>query len=84
MFHPFVKSIKQGAQTTIYCAVDENAAKESGLYYDNCRVVRSSQNTYNAELANQLWKRSCEILNLPPEAELGELLEAISNKEVGL
>lgn len=27
------KTPRQGAQTTIYCAVDEEAGKETGLYY---------------------------------------------------
>lgn len=30
---PFIKSVEQGAQTTIYCAVDEKAGEETGLYY---------------------------------------------------
>jgi hypothetical protein len=29
----FFKNQVQGAQTTIYCAVDEKAGKETGLYY---------------------------------------------------
>lgn len=29
----FLKNVEQGAQTSIYCAVDENAGKETGLYY---------------------------------------------------
>jgi hypothetical protein len=29
----FVKTCEQGAQTTIYCAVSEEAGKETGLYY---------------------------------------------------
>jgi hypothetical protein len=29
----FVKNCEQGAQTTIYCAVSEEAGKETGLYY---------------------------------------------------
>lgn len=29
----FFKNPQQGAQTTIHCAVDENAANETGLYY---------------------------------------------------
>lgn len=33
MFTPFMKSIELGAQTTIYCAVDEKCAGETGLYY---------------------------------------------------
>lgn len=30
---PFMKSPELGAQTTIYCAVDEKCANETGLYY---------------------------------------------------
>lgn len=30
---PVLKNPEQGAQTTIYCSVDEKAANESGLYY---------------------------------------------------
>jgi len=29
----FIRTPEQGAQTTIYCAVDELLANESGLYY---------------------------------------------------
>lgn len=29
----FIKSPKEGAQTIIYCAVEESLQKESGLYY---------------------------------------------------
>jgi len=29
----FAKNALQGAQTTIYCAVDEKAENENGLYY---------------------------------------------------
>ena len=31
------KSPKQGAQTTIYCAVDESISHESGHYYKDCK-----------------------------------------------
>jgi len=30
---PILKNPEQGAQTTIYCSVDEKAADETGLYY---------------------------------------------------
>ncbi|RLU18731.1 hypothetical protein DMN91_009088 [Ooceraea biroi] len=30
---PFIKNPEQGAQTTIYCSIDETAAYETGLYY---------------------------------------------------
>jgi hypothetical protein len=29
----FLKTCEQGAQTTIYCAVSEEAGRETGLYY---------------------------------------------------
>jgi retinol dehydrogenase 12 len=29
----FYKNAKEGAQTTIYCSVDEQTANETGLYY---------------------------------------------------
>lgn len=30
----FMKTPEQGAQTTLYCAVDEKTANETGLYYE--------------------------------------------------
>lgn len=30
----FMKSPEQGAQTTLFCAVDEKTANETGLYYE--------------------------------------------------
>lgn len=30
----FMKNAKEGAQTTLYCAVDEKTADETGLYYE--------------------------------------------------
>lgn len=29
----FIKTARQGAQSSIYCAVDEKAARETGKYY---------------------------------------------------
>lgn len=34
----FIKSPKDGAQTTIYCAVEESLQNESGLYYRSVSV----------------------------------------------
>ena len=33
IIEPFLKTPELGAQTTIHCAVDEAAGKETGLYY---------------------------------------------------
>lgn len=31
--YPVIKTPEQGAQTTLYCSIDEKAGEETGLYY---------------------------------------------------
>ena len=38
LLQPFIKTPESGAQTSIFCAVDESVANESGLYYADCKV----------------------------------------------
>lgn len=77
-FSPMVtRTSKQGAQTSLYCAVDEKTANESGLYYDNCKTVGLSSKASDTEVAEKLWKRLCEFLRLPPDADLEQLLEVM-------
>jgi NAD(P)-dependent dehydrogenase (short-subunit alcohol dehydrogenase family) len=61
---PFMKTPEQGAQTTIYCAVDEKCADQSGLYYSNCAVANVAQNGKNATDAERLWVKSLELVGL--------------------
>lgn len=61
----FFKTPEQGAQTTIYCAVDETTGKESGLYYSDCRPVEPSKNAENVNDARTLWKVSLKMVKLP-------------------
>ncbi|XP_014251574.1 retinol dehydrogenase 11-like [Cimex lectularius] len=62
--YPFMKSPKQGAQTTLYCAVDEKTANETGLYYDDCKVSCTSALAKNDEVAKELWEVSVKMVNL--------------------
>ena len=50
---------KEGAQTTLYCALHAPAS-ESGLYYDKCRVKSPSRIAQDAHLAEQLWNQSLQ------------------------
>lgn len=59
-----IKSPKQGAQTSIYCAVDEAAGKETGLYYAECKVKDSSNKSKNMENARELWEQSLKFVDL--------------------
>lgn len=33
ILYPWMKTPKQGAQTTLYCSIDEKTEAETGLYY---------------------------------------------------
>ncbi|KAL0850016.1 hypothetical protein ABMA28_011926 [Loxostege sticticalis] len=61
---PFIKSPELGAQTTIYCAVDEKCADETGLYYSDCAVTRPANKALNDEDAKKLWDLSAELVGL--------------------
>ncbi|GBM12763.1 Retinol dehydrogenase 12 [Araneus ventricosus] len=56
------KSPKQGAQATIYCAVDEEVADESGLYYCACKPVDPLAKAKDDECAKALWKLSEDLV----------------------
>lgn len=60
----FVKTPELGAQTTIYCAVDENVAHENGLYYSDCEKKEPSKNAKKMEDAEKLWNISWKMVGL--------------------
>ena len=70
-----------GCQTTLYCALDEKLANESGHYYANCTKFTNSSFALSSylsskalddETAEKLWDFSCELVkledqyNIPP------------------
>uniref|UniRef100_A0AAR5PJE2 Uncharacterized protein n=1 Tax=Dendroctonus ponderosae TaxID=77166 RepID=A0AAR5PJE2_DENPD len=59
------KTPEQGAQTTIYCSVDEKCANESGLYYAECAVKTPSLAASDKEQAKRLWIESVKLVGLP-------------------
>ncbi|CAH0600357.1 unnamed protein product [Chrysodeixis includens] len=61
---PFMKSPESGAQTTIYCAVDELCANETGLYYSDCVVKKAAPTARNDADAKKLWDLSVELVKL--------------------
>nr|XP_049698164.1 retinol dehydrogenase 13 [Helicoverpa armigera]XP_049698165.1 retinol dehydrogenase 13 [Helicoverpa armigera] len=61
---PFMKSPELGAQTTIYCAVDEKCANETGLYYSDCAVTSPAPKGLNDDYAKKLWEKSVELVKL--------------------
>ncbi|KAF5281071.1 hypothetical protein FQR65_LT14867 [Abscondita terminalis] len=59
------KTPEQGAQTTIHCAVDEDAGKETGLYYSECQVEEPASKANSVEDAEKLWELSMKFVNFP-------------------
>ncbi len=55
-----MKSVEQGAETSLYCATAPEIADISGRYYDNSREKTASA-VATPELAAELWKRSEEF-----------------------
>lgn len=61
---PFCRTIEEGAQTTIYCAVDENLQNKSGCYYGDCCEVIPTPAALDAEAAEKLWSVSLKMVGL--------------------
>ncbi|XP_012267514.1 retinol dehydrogenase 12 [Athalia rosae] len=76
---PFIKNVEQGAQTTLHCAVDEGAAKETGLYYRECSPTKPSSNAQDDAKAARLWDESVKLVGLPSN-NLSEIVEKVSKE----
>uniref|UniRef100_A0A3P8SQJ2 Retinol dehydrogenase 12, like n=1 Tax=Amphiprion percula TaxID=161767 RepID=A0A3P8SQJ2_AMPPE len=61
---PFTKNSVQGAQTTIYCAVEPSLANETGHYYSDCTRTSCSSAGKDDDVAQKLWELSCRMLNI--------------------
>ena len=51
----FAKNAKEGAQTTICCAVEEGLEKFSGEYFSDCAVAASSKDAQDESFGKKLW-----------------------------
>ncbi|KAK9542504.1 hypothetical protein VZT92_000362 [Zoarces viviparus] len=60
-----IKSPYAGAQTSIYCAVDESQANSSGLYYSDCAPKKPAPKALDDAAAKKLWDLSASMVGLP-------------------
>ncbi|XP_075984898.1 retinol dehydrogenase 13-like [Anticarsia gemmatalis] len=60
----FMKSPLCGAQTTIYCTVDDACADDSGLYYCDCVAKLPSKQCQDSTQVNKLWDETIKALKL--------------------
>lgn len=59
------KSPEAGAETNVYLASSGEVAGLTGKYFVNCKAVRSSDESYDHEIAARLWSISLELTGLP-------------------
>ena len=64
VFGKLVKNQKEGAQTTICCAVSERFANESGNYYSDCNLMEVRRLEANPQLAAEFWDWSATVVGL--------------------
>lgn len=63
-FMMLIKSPWEGAQTSIYCAVDESQANASGLYYSDCAPKTPAPQALDDATAKKLWDLSASMVGL--------------------
>ena len=54
----FMITPEQGAETTLHCALSEEAGAQTGLYYDECQAKPPGELAQDANLARELWEQS--------------------------
>ncbi|XP_065209980.1 retinol dehydrogenase 11-like [Planococcus citri] len=60
----FDKTPEEGAQTTIYCSIEESLEDETGCYYSDCKKETPSTAATNAEESKKLWDLSLKMTGL--------------------
>jgi hypothetical protein len=55
-----MKSVEEGAETSIWCAASEDVAEHDGRYYDDKKEKTPNPVANDETLARQLWERSEE------------------------
>ncbi|XP_078673788.1 retinol dehydrogenase 12-like [Branchiostoma floridae x Branchiostoma belcheri] len=60
----FGKTPRQGAQTTIHCAVSEGLETSSGLYFTDCAPKEPIPEAKDEAVAKKLWELSEEMVGL--------------------
>lgn len=75
----FMKSVEQGAATTVYAALDREMEGRGGLFLEDCDLAVPvdevtfpqagyAKHAFDPEAEARLWKMSCEILGLEDDS----------------
>ncbi|XP_066928479.1 retinol dehydrogenase 11-like [Clytia hemisphaerica] len=64
IFKYFIKTPNDGAQTSIYCSVQEGIENLSGEYFADCARINSHKWAYDVEKQKELWKISEDLTKI--------------------
>ncbi|XP_072940631.1 retinol dehydrogenase 12-like [Epargyreus clarus] len=63
----FFKNSWEGAQTTLHVTLDKEAGNVSGDFFSNCQLSRARSLAYDDKKAEELWKKSVELVKISDE-----------------
>jgi retinol dehydrogenase-13 len=64
LFEFVIKTPFYGAQTTLYCALDDSIECESGMYYSDCAQKNPAARALNKEDQKKLWEVSESMVGI--------------------
>lgn len=64
VFSMFLKTTREGAQTSIYCAVADELHSISGKHFSDCAPAFVAPQGRSEETSRRLWDVSCELLGI--------------------
>ncbi|XP_054470600.1 retinol dehydrogenase 12 [Anoplopoma fimbria] len=64
VFSTFLKTPREGAQTSVYCAVADELHSISGKHFSDCAPAFVAPQGRSEETARRLWDVSCELLGI--------------------
>ena len=64
LFSCFIKSPKEGCQTTLYCCLEESIKDDTGKYYDKCAAKTPKDFCLDEEDQERLWSLSQDLMGL--------------------
>lgn len=59
-----MRTVEEGAQTTLYVALSTNLNDVSGKYFRNCREGTHSKEALDVSLQELMWEKSRKIVRL--------------------
>jgi len=62
LMNTFLQTAEGGAQTSVYCAVEESLEGETGMYYSNCARAEPKSAALNNVQAKKMWEVSKDIV----------------------